>query len=278
MYHAYLIHPSADGGLSPLDTKQLCDALVEAGAGWTGRPNEYAWNYAGLGPARIKVRRQVVDLLVQVDPPETLAQRVAISLRFALDVAEKFGLVLFDPQVGKIVDPRDVEAIEQHLEPEMVREGAYATLEEEVFALALPDPSVLARATAGLRNGLDLLMKAATAIPLLGWVLAFAIWVVFFPVYAVSWLFDASRQQRLLGVLAGIAYLFLLVGVPLAVHYVPELPTPFGPEKTWVYSKIGQYYAIVNVACLAVTLLARKRSPNGSTRGLRLMRAMTTPL
>ncbi|GEM_PF-6956953 len=278
MYHAYLINPSGDGGLSPLDAKQLCDALVDAGAGWTGRPNEYAWNYAGLGPARIKVRRQVVDLLVQVDPPETLAQRVAISLRFALEFAGKFDLVLFDPQVGKVVDARDVEAIERTLEPEMVREGAFATLEEEVFALALPEPSALARAVAGLRNGLELLRKAATTIPLLGALLALAISVVFFPVYAIAWLFEASRQARAGTALACIAYLMLLAAVPLAIHYFPGIRAPIEGVRPSAYGRIAQYYVIVNAICLAIRFLGwpKRSPPTGKT--VRLMRAMTAPL
>lgn len=278
MYHAYLINPSGDGGLSPLDAKQLCDALVDAGAGWTGRPNEYAWNYAGLGPARIKVRRQVVDVLVQVDPPETLAQRVAISLRFALDLAGKFDLVLFDPQVGKVVDPRDVEAIERTLQPEMLQEGAFASLEEEVFAQALPDPSALARAVAGLRNGLELLKKAAATIPLLGAVISVAISVAFFPVYAIAWLFEASRQARAGTALACVGYLALLAAVPLAIHWFPEIRAPIEGARPSAYGRIAQYYAMLNVVCLAIRHLGWPKHSRPTGKTVRLMRAMTTPL
>lgn len=278
MYHAYLINPSGDGGLSPLDAKQLCDALVDAGAGWTGRPNEYAWNYAGLGPARIKVRRQVVDLLVQMDPPETLAARVAISLRFALEFAGRFDLVLFDPQVGKVIDPRDVEAIERTLDPEMLRENAFATLEEEVFALALPEPSALARAVAGLRNGLELFKKAAATIPVLGALLSLAISVLFFPVYAIAWLFEASRQARAGTMLACVAYLALLAAVPLAIHGFPEIRAPIEGTRASVYGRIAQYYVILNFACLLIRHLGWPKRGRRTAKTARLIRAMTTPL
>lgn len=278
MYHAYLINPSGDGGLSPLDAKQLCDALVDAGASWTGRPNEYAWNYAGLGPARIKVRRQVVDLLVQLDPAETLAARVAISLRFALEFAQKFDLVLFDPQVGKVIDPRDVEAIERVLDPEMLRKNAFASLEEEVFALALPEPSAFARAVAGLRNGLDLLKKAASSIPLLGALLSLVISVAFFPVYIISWLFEASRQARAGAAFACIGYLLALVAIPLAIHGYPEIRAPIEGARASVYGRIAQYYLILNAVGLVVRLIGWPKRSRLTGRTVRLMRAMTTPL